>query len=158
MEIQTMDASGIVFLTREEGLRLEVYRDKKNGVPTIGYGSTYWEDGRKVKMTDLGITKYRATNLLRITLKHYELTVYSTTRDDINQNQFNALVDMCYNVGVQNFKDSTLLKLVNQDPEDLMIGVQFMRWNKDEDEHGNLVEVHGLTVRCTERVKLYFTK
>ena len=47
-----------------EGLRLTPYLCSA-GVPTIGYGSTFYEDGRKVSLQDPPITKERAEELLQ---------------------------------------------------------------------------------------------
>lgn len=127
MEIKQINQSGIDFLINEEGLILHPYLDSV-GIPTIGIGNTYYEDGTKVKMTDPSISKDRAINLFRIVLRNYETAVWSVTRDDINQNQFNALVSICYNIGVAAFKGSTLLKRVNTNPNDLLIRDAFLMW------------------------------
>lgn len=127
MEIKTVSNNGIEFLIKEEGLILHPYKDSV-GIPTIGVGCTYYEDGSKVKMTDPSISRDRAISLFRNVLKNYELAVYSTTRDDINQNQFDALVSICFNIGVGAFKGSTLLKRVNKDPNQLSIAEAFLMW------------------------------
>ena len=127
MEIKQMDSKGIDFLVKEEGIVLHPYLDKV-GVPTIGVGCTYYEDGTKVKMTDPSITRERAISLFKNVLKNYETTVWSVTRDDIDQNQFNALVSISFNIGVQGFKGSTLLKLVNANPNDPSITDAFKMW------------------------------
>lgn len=136
MEIKSMDQAGLNFLIKEEGLVLKPYLDSV-GIPTIGVGCTYYEDGTRVKMTDPPISKERAILLFRNVLKNYETAVWSVTRDDINQNQFNALVSICYNIGVGSnlgskvggFKGSTLLKRVNKDPHDLIgITEAFKMW------------------------------
>lgn len=126
-EIKSMSAAGVNFLVKEEGLILHPYLDSVN-IPTIGVGSTYWEDGRRVRMTDRPITKERAIELFRHTLKHYEAAVWSSTRDDINQNMFDALVSLCYNIGVNAFKNSTVVKRVNKNPLDPSIREAFMMW------------------------------
>ena len=93
MEIKELSDYGIKFLMSNEGVILHPYLDTK-GIPTIGVGNTFYEDGSKVKMTDPPITKERAMELFKYILKNYELAVYSNTRDDINQNQFDALVSL----------------------------------------------------------------
>jgi lysozyme len=150
MEIKQIDQSGIDFLINEEGLILHPYKDSV-GIPTIGIGNTYYEDGTRVKMTDPAITKDRAINLFRIVLRNYENAVWSTTRDDINQNQFNALVSICYNIGVAGFKGSTLLKRVNLNPTDLLIRDAFLMW---KNAGGKPV----LLARRRREADLYFKK
>lgn len=124
-----MDDNGINFLIQQEGIVLKPYLDSV-GIPTIGVGCTYYENGTRVKMSDPPITKERAIQLFKNVLKTYETAVWSVTRDDINQNQFNALVSICYNIGVGGFKGSTLLKRVNNNPKDPSITEAFKMWRK----------------------------
>lgn len=127
-EIRETSNKGIQFLIQEEGLVKRVYKDSV-GVYTIGIGSTYWENGEKVKASDGPITTERAIALFRNTLRNYELAVYSTTRDDINHNQFDALTSLTYNIGVAGFKGSSLLRKVNANKDD-KAGIQaaFEQW------------------------------
>jgi lysozyme len=120
-------------------------------VATIGYGSTRYADGRKVTMTDNSITIEGAIILLKQTLKQYELAVDSYCRDDINQNQFDALVDFAYNCGNGNLKSSTLLKKVNANPNDPTIAAEFRKWNK-----GGGKVLKGLVNRREAEIQLYF--
>ena len=93
------------------------------------------------------ITEKRAMELFRWVLKQYELAVYSNTRDDINQNQFDSLVSFTYNVGVTAFKNSTLLKRINTNASQQSIINAFMMWNKPK-------EIIG---RRKREVELYFS-
>jgi lysozyme len=120
-------------------------------VVTIGYGSTRYADGRKVTMTDNSITIEGAIILLKQTLKQYELAVDAYCRDDINQNQFDALVDFAYNCGNGNLKSSTLLKKVNTNPNDPTIAAEFRKWNK-----GGGKVLKGLVNRREAEIQLYF--
>lgn len=121
------------------------------GVCTIGYGSTRYSDGRKVSMTDNKITIEAAVQLLKQTLVQYELAVDAYCRDDINQNQFDALTDFAYNCGNGNLKSSTLLKKVNINPNDTTITAEFRKWNK-----GGGKILKGLVRRREAEVQLYF--
>lgn len=80
---------------------------------TIGYGSTRYADGRKVKSSDAPITEQEAITIMQETLVSYERDVTRYVTSLINQNQFDALVDFAYNVGSKNLLNSTLLKKVN---------------------------------------------
>lgn len=84
------------------------------GIPTIGYGSTRYPDGRAVRLSDPPITKEQANDLLFATLGEYENAVTRYVTVPINQNQFDALVDFAYNAGAQNLRKSTLLKHLNK--------------------------------------------
>ena len=127
MEIKNISRKGLLFIGKEEGCILKPYLDAV-GVPTIGYGNTYYENGVRVTMKDPAITKERALSLFLNTLSFYEKGVWSNTRDDINQNQFDALVSLTYNIGVNAFKGSTVLRLVNKNPADLKITNAFKMW------------------------------
>jgi lysozyme len=127
MEIKKTSKVGLDFIAQEEGLRLKPYKCSA-GVPTIGIGSTYYEDGSKVKMTDAPITKERAYVLFENVLKHFEMCVYTCTRDDINQNQFDALVSLAFNIGTNALKKSTLIKRVNKDPKGSDVEGAFLMW------------------------------
>jgi lysozyme len=61
------------------------------------------------------------------------------------------LVSFAYNVGVANFKKSTLLKLVNANPNDPNIKNEFMKWKK-----ANSVVLNGLIKRRNEESNYYF--
>ena len=142
---------GLDLIKRFEGFRSKPYLCPA-GVPTIGYGSTYYQNGVKVKLTDPAISEEGAEQLLKVNLVHYERGVDSMTKDHINQNQFDALVSFAYNVGLVNYKNSTLLKRVNADPNDPDIEKQFMRWVR---AGGKVIK--GLIVRLNAEAALYFS-
>jgi len=127
MEIKSVSPKGLKFIAKEEGCVLKPYKDSV-GIPTIGVGCTYYENGERVKMTDSPITEERALQLFKNLLKIYEMCVYAHTRDDINQNQFDALVSLCFNIGTGAFNKSTLAKKVNANPNDPTIGAAFEMW------------------------------
>ena len=135
-----------------EGLSLKPYRCSAN-IPTIGYGNTYYENGIKVQMSDAPITKQRAEDLLIYTVDRFSVKVANLVHKPITQNQFNALVSFAYNVGSGALASSTLLKLVNVNPNDANIAKEFLKWNKV-----NKVPVQGLTNRRIKESALYFTK
>ena len=144
-------SEGIEMIKRYEDLSLKPYLCPAM-IPTIGYGNTYYEDGTKVKMTDKPITKERAESLFYITLFGFEMAVNKYVLSKINQNQFDALVSFAYNIGIGNFKASTLLKKINLNPKDKDIAYQFSRWNKSK---GKVLK--GLTRRRKEESNLYFS-
>jgi lysozyme len=146
--IVTNDA--LKLLHKYEGLVLDAYLCPAK-VPTIGYGNTFYEDGSKVKMGDK-ITKERAIELFENILENnFASQVKRLIKSRVTNNQFSALVSFAYNVGVGNLKRSTLLKLVNSNPNDPAIRQQFMRWNRA----GGKVLL-GLTRRRESEANLYF--
>lgn len=142
---------GILLIKRWEGFSADPYLCPA-GVVTIGYGSTYYENGVKIKMSDPPVSEKRADAMLRNIVRHYELGVDSMTRDDITQNQFDALVSFAYNVGLEAMRKSTLLKKVNANPDDRLISNQFLRWNRSS---GKVLQ--GLTKRRIEEARIYFS-
>ena len=150
MKITKASNNLIELIKKFEGFSKIPYLCPAN-VATIGYGSTRYANGLKVTMKDNPITELQAIDLLKDTLKQYELAVDSYCRDDINQNQFDALVDFAYNCGNANLKSSTLLKKVNANPNDLTIGLEFAKWNK-----GGGKILNGLVKRRAAESELYF--
>ena len=142
---------GIELIKRFEGFSAEPYICPA-GVPTIGYGATYYPGGRKVTMSDDAITEEEATQLLANMLGVYEEPVNDSVTSDINQNQFDALVSFTYNLGAGAFKSSTLLKKVNADPCDPSIAFEFSRWVK---AGGRVLQ--GLVKRRDAETELYFS-
>lgn len=83
------------------------------GIPTIGFGNTRYEDGKKVTLSDAPITELRASLIMKEALLEYEAAVNRYVTAPITQNQFDALVDFAYNAGAQSLRTSTLLKYLN---------------------------------------------
>ena len=127
--ITTLDDAGFKFLAKYEGLVLHPYRDV-GGVPTIGYGSTFYADGTPVKIGDPSITAEQAQELLIKTSPQYANAVHNWTVPTLNQNQFNALFSLVYNIGTGGFKGSTVLKLVNKQDYSNNLLNAFLMWDK----------------------------
>lgn len=146
-----MSDKGISFLSElEGGMYLHPYLDIRK-IPTISVGCTYYEDGTRVRIIDPPISKERATSLFKNILSFYEKSVWSLTRDDINQNQFDSLVCIVFNIGVEHFKSSTLLRLVNDNPINPSIEQAFEMWRNSGEFKGILLS------RRKKEARLYFT-
>lgn len=96
-----------------EGLRLNSYRDSV-GVWTIGYGHT---GTAKPNQT---ITKNEAERLLEKDLLRFENSVNKAVTIPLNQNQFDALVSIVFNVGEGNSSKSGIIRLKNGQPSTLL--------------------------------------
>jgi lysozyme len=127
--------------------------EKLKGIVTIGYGNTFYPDGTKVKITDSKITKEKALYILEKLVEKFRIQVKKYVKKELTKNQEDALVSFAYNVGIGNFSKSTLLKLVNINPNDAMIAKEFLKWNKQAGK-----ELKGLTNRRIKESALYFTK
>lgn len=126
---------------RFEGLYLSPYLCPA-GVPTIGFGATYYEDGSKVSLSDKPITRERADALMAWHLeKVYLPAVLMLCPGADTTGRLAALIDFAFNCGVGNLRSSTLRKLVNAG-EWIDVPAQFRRWNKA----GGRV-MRGLTLR-----------
>lgn len=150
-KVTKISNEGLQLLKELEGFSDKPYLDSA-GIPTIGYGSTYYEHGTRVTMNDVKISQFQATTLLHNLVVAFERAVDSYTRDDITQNQFDALTCFAYNVGTNALRKSTLLKLVNANPNDPNIAAQFLRWNKVDGKANK-----GLTNRRQKEINLYFS-
>ena len=143
-------ANGIRLIQEFEGLRLTSYLCSA-GVPTIGYGATFYHDGTKVKLGQT-ITREQANQLLVDHLKQFEGSVtglLNTTK--VNQNQFDALVSFCYNLGAANLAKSQLLRFIKANPNDPKIAAEFAKWNRAGGEVST-----GLVRRRKKEAQLYF--
>lgn len=144
-----MNKDGFDIIKESEGLRLKAYMCPA-GVATIGYGATTYPSGKKVRMGE-SITGMQAEKLLKFHVDKFENQVLSLLDVELNDNQKSALVSFTFNVGMGNLQKSTLLKKVNENPNDLSIRAEFMRWNKAS---GKIL--NGLTARRNEEANLYF--
>jgi lysozyme len=146
-----LDNKGYLFITKHEGLSLKPYLCPAK-IPTIGYGNTYYSDGKRVTLLDKDITKQQAFEMFKEIANRFAKRVEELVITELTQNQFNALVSFAYNIGTGNFSSSTLLKKVNKNPNDLTLKAEFLRWNKA----GGKV-LNGLTNRRNEEADLYFS-
>ena len=151
MKITKLSQKGLELIKQFEGLSLTPYVCA-GGINTIGYGNTYYTNGKKVTLQDKPITKQQAEELLKFSLSTYEKAVDSFCRDDISQSQFDALVSFAYNLGTGALQKSTLIKKVNANPKDFTIADEFLKWNK-----ANGKVLAGLTKRRQAEANLYFS-
>lgn len=100
------------FIKDHEGLRLKAYKDAV-GVWTIGYGHTS-DDYFEVKKGQV-ITDAKANDLLRHDVEEAEAGIdQMLTKPLPNGNMYGAVVSLVFNIGLGNFKKSTLLKKLNK--------------------------------------------
>lgn len=117
-----MKYTAFEFTKKWEGCKLDAYMDSGR-VPTIGVGHT-----KGVNMGDK-ITMKQAMDFLAEDIKEAEIAVNTLVTVPLTQNQFDALVDFTFNIGVYALTNSTLLKMLNQG-DYLDAANQFRRWNK----------------------------
>ena len=135
-----------------EGYKAKAYLCPAS-VVTIGWGSTMYTDGRKIKLGDT-INEDQAEQLLLWELKNKSIALHGL---NLNQNQFDSLLSFVYNLGIGAFAKSTLKKKILLNPNDVMIKDEFMKWNKAR-VSGELIELKGLTRRREAEAEMYFKK
>jgi lysozyme len=97
-------------------------------IPTIGFGSTVYEDGTPVTLKDAPITVDRAKAIMTARLNsEFVPAVQRYVQVPLNQNQFDALVDFAYNLGAGALRTSTLLKYINSNKFSLA-AAEFDKW------------------------------
>ncbi|AMW78661.1 lysozyme [Acinetobacter sp. TGL-Y2] len=111
IDVMSTSPSGVDLICNFEGKRLIAYDDGV-GVWTIGFGTTIYPNGIKVKKGDT-CTESQAKAYMANDLKKFESTVNDVVKVPINQNQFDALLSLAYNIGSTAFKNSTLVKKLN---------------------------------------------
>lgn len=122
-----MSKNGLALLKNFEGCELTAYQDSVD-VWTIGYGWTQPVKGKPVSK-GMTITQGTADSLLCSGVVHYEKGVAGLVKVAVNQNQFDALVDFAYNLGVKALEGSTLLKKLNAG-DYAGAADEFPKWNK----------------------------
>lgn len=110
-ESMSVSNKGVDLICEFEGKRLVAYDDGV-GIWTIGFGTIKYPNGVRVKKGDT-CTLEQAKEYMRHDLIEFEHTVNSSVKVPLNQNQFDALVSLAYNIGSNAFKSSTLVKKLN---------------------------------------------
>lgn len=143
-----LSENGRKFIQNFEGLRLDAYLCPA-GIWTIGYGHTFGvQKGMK-------ITKQQADEFFLKDIQKFENAVNTFVKVKLTQGQFDALVSFTYNCGIENFKNSTLLKKLNQS-DYTGCSEEFVRWNKIY-TNGKLSPCEGLTNRRKSEQKLFLS-
>ena len=135
-------------IKKYEGFKSKAYLCPA-GIPSIGYGSTFWTDNSRVKLGQ----EISMENAERLVIYYLANTAHFIP--DVNQNQFDALCSFIYNVGVANFRKSTLLKKIIDNPNDITIRDEFMKWTMGR-VRGSLTQLPGLVKRRMAEADLYF--
>lgn len=136
--------NGIDLIKNFEGFRHNAYQDSV-GVWTIGYGHTLTaKPGMRIK-------RDKGEELLRKDLERFEKAVRDRVIVPINQNQFDALVSLAFNIGVGAFTRSTLLKILNQSDYQGAKN-EFRRW-----VHAGGKRLQGLVNRREKEANLFST-
>ena len=141
---------GLNLIKEFEGCKLSAYQCPA-GIWTIGIGSTHYGDGTPVTKNRTLPTEKAAIALLAATIGQYEKAV-NAVGIELTQNEFDALVCLCYNIGAGNFFKSTLVKMLKAGDDKAEIAQQFLRWDKSGGK-----PLAGLTRRRNAEAELFLT-
>jgi lysozyme len=119
--------AGLDLIKSFEGLRLTTYKCSA-GVDTIGYGHTSAAGEPKVT-PGMKITEKEAEEILARDLGKYEAAVDKAITITPTENQFAAMVSLCYNIGPGNFSSSSVVKKLNAGDVEGAAN-SFLLWNK----------------------------
>jgi lysozyme len=144
-----LNKAGADLIKEFEGCKLKAYQCSAKKW-TIGYGNTFYEDGKPV-LPGHAITQQKAEQLFELIANDFANRVAKLVTSNVTPNQFGALVSFAYNCGIANLQKSTLLKKVNANHNDPTIRAEFLKWNKA----GGKV-LAGLTRRREAEANLYF--
>lgn len=147
-----VNQAGVDLIKKWEGWRSTAYYCSAK-VLTIGYGHTSMAGPPKVHK-GMKITKAQGEEILKRDLGKYEAAVVSACGRDARytDNQFAAMVSLCYNIGPGNFKKSSVARYMrNNQPE--VAATRFAPWNKAA---GKVLK--GLVRRRADETRLFKTK
>lgn len=137
-------------LKEHEGFRATMYSDAA-GHPTIGYG-TLIDSPEEQYLRTATITEAEGEALLRKQLATYEDAVTSSITVPMAQNQFDALVSLAYNIGPAAFRNSSLVRLINQRAAPEAIS---RKWREYRLAGGRVLP--GLVIRRAKEVETYWS-
>ncbi|OJV40823.1 MAG: hypothetical protein BGO29_14740 [Bacteroidales bacterium 36-12] len=118
------------------------------GKATIGYGSTFYPDGKKVTLKDKAITKDEGEVLLRETIKTFEKILEKRLTVSVSQNQYDAVLSHTFNTG----GSDTLFKLINEKKFK-----DAATWIKTRYTTSNGKVLKGLVARRNEEYELFIS-
>ena len=148
----SISSKGLNFLKNYETLQLKMYNDSA-GHATIGYGHLIHlgpiSGQASEKPFENGLTKEQASALLKQDLSKYEQAVNDNVKVPLCQQEYDALVIFCYNIGIHGFKSSSALKEINKKHYHL-VGSKMKLWNRA----GGKVS-RGLRNRRAEEVEIF---
>lgn len=130
MALAGLCVSGCIGLIASfEGFSNTAYIPVKADVATIGYGQTYYLDGRRVKLGDF-ISKEKAEfELSGLVKRDFFDKIAQCIKVPLKQNELDAYLSLSYNIGTKAFCNSTLLKKLNKGDYNGACS-EILRWNR----------------------------
>lgn len=157
-----VSAKGLALLKQFEAFKARAYICPA-GKPTIGYGHVILASEANLKTTVL--SEAQSTALLQRDLVRFEKAVFTAVMVPLSQQQFDALVLLCFNIGPGSlrmgtgFAGSSVAAAINSKCAESTIRTNWYKWNKITDPAtGQKVVSNGLVVRRQKEADLYFSK
>lgn len=107
-----LSAAGLVGIIQHEGYTDRAIVPTKNDRPTVGFGSTFRDDGTPVQMGDT-ITPHQAIARTHAHIAKDEVGLKRCIKAPLHQREYDTLVDFAYQYGVQATCNSTMVRAVN---------------------------------------------
>ena len=134
------------FMQQMEGYSEHAYRPLPTDRPTIGFGNTFYSDGSAVCMGDV-LDEEGAKELFNSKVDNLAVTLSAITNPQCTQNQFDAVLSLCYNIGLPAFKNSTSGSMYQYGQD---ISDRFLLWVRSD---GQVVQ--GLINRRQKERNIY---
>lgn len=134
-------------IKKYESLRLEAYLDPV-GVPTIGWGTTHYPNGKRVKIGD-AISESEAEACINHDMHKFEEGIKAHVKYDLNEKCDAALISFTYNLGLGNLYSSHLLTYINEGKPKIAAN-EFPKWC-----HAGGKVLRGLVRRRSEEQDLF---
>ena len=136
----SLSAAGFVGLVTHEGYSDKAIIPVKGDRPTVGFGSTFRDDGTPVQMGDT-ITAPQAVRRSFNHIAKDETALKQCVRSPLYQYEYDAYVSLLYNIGPTAFCKSTLVRLLNAGEYEKACQ-QILKWDKFQGK-----PLRGLTIR-----------
>lgn len=120
-----MSPAGLLMVEDFEGYRGTRYQDAE-GRWTIGFGHLML----KGELFPNLLSREGASKLLAIDVQKAENCVNFNVKGAVNQNEFDSLVSLAFNIGTTAFVHSTMLRMWNEGASKEVVANQFLRWCK----------------------------
>lgn len=138
-----MSSDGLAELVKSEGMKFNAYKDVA-GIWTICAGHTSAAGPPRV-YPGMTANLDQCMDMLKHDVSKFEDAVELAVKRPMTQNQFDALVSLCYNIGPAAFRKSSVLRHFNKG-DTLRAADSFRLWNKARVK-GKLKVVKGLVNR-----------
>jgi lysozyme len=152
VELRKAYDKGVDLTKESEGFRSRLYNDAADYC-TVGYGHLIKLapcDGNEPPEFRAGISVPQGTEILRLDMGKAERGIMTLVDADLTDGQYGALCDFVFNVGVGNFRASTLRRRVNARDFD-RVPFEFRRW-----VYAGGRKLSGLAKRREKEISLFF--